>query len=98
MTIRFTKPEIDKLNELKTERYIADYVRRCALNYKKSTDNIATEIDPKLLIQVIRIGNNINQIAKRINGLDDTAIKLEILLILELLKNEIENLKQIGMD
>lgn len=99
-TIRFTPSEYERIKQAKTERYIADYIRLCVLNPESLKDKADSaiqiqEIDPRLLVQISRIGNNLNQIAKRLNSIDDIALQVETAIILDLLHQTLNDLKRV---
>lgn len=67
--IRLTDQEHEQLLDRCENTYLAEWLRelglgRCATKRKKTP-----EVDPALLRQVAGIGNNLNQIARRLNQL-----------------------------
>jgi membrane peptidoglycan carboxypeptidase len=71
-SIRLSEDENLKLNQMLEEHNISfsDYARARLLKYK-----IKTNITQDLLYEVNRIGNNLNQIAKKVNSYDDDAVE-----------------------
>jgi hypothetical protein len=71
-SIRLSEDENLKLNLMLEEHNISfsDYARARLLKYK-----IKTNITQDLLYEVNRIGNNLNQIAKKVNSYDDDAVE-----------------------
>ncbi len=66
VTIRFTDDEYNQLKEKADELGISlsTYIRKKTLGNR---ERISTKCDKKLLYEINRIGNNLNQIAKHCN-------------------------------
>ena len=105
--MRLTDDEYTKLEELATAEGItkADYVRqKLDLESVKRSPMIKkqvrqfTPVDPSLLRQITRIGNNLNQIARKANGegFDSTLTLLQILLGIERRLKQVQDAYQIS--
>jgi len=80
--VRVSEDEFLKLNELKTEIQLASWMRKTCLNEKVNSRTQPPKTDPKLLFEVAKIGNNINQIARQINILNKSEQRLDTVQIL----------------
>ena len=60
--IRVTDDEFKQLNERKTETQLASWIRKTCLGATP-----ITPVDPSLIRELSRIGNNLNQITKHVN-------------------------------
>lgn len=86
--IRVNEDELQKLNESKTQKSLAPWVRDLALG--------ATPIhqaDPELVRQIGRIGSNLNQLVKQVNTdkMIDKQVLYHIKMIESLLLQAIES-------
>lgn len=91
--IRVTQDEKDKINERKTQKSLATWLRNLALDTVPPIVPITKTLpiksaDPELVRGIGRIGSNLNQIAKHVNTnkqLDDKVLssinRIELLLI-----------------
>jgi len=91
--IRVTQDEKNKMNERKTQKSLATWLRNLALNTVPAQMPVAKTLpikraDPNLVRAIGRIGSNLNQIAKYANTnkqLDDKVLssitRIETLLI-----------------
>ena len=91
--IRVTQDEKNKMNERKTQKSLATWLRNLALNTVPAPIPITKTLpikraDPELVRAIGRIGSNLNQIAKHANTnkqLDDKVLssitRIETLLI-----------------
>lgn len=64
--IRLTESEYQALKERKTKTRLAEWLRELALNQQPKKQYIP--IDPALLYELNRIGNNLNQITRHLNS------------------------------
>lgn len=107
LKVRLTDDEYTKLEDLASAEGItkADYVRqkldlesvkRCPM--KKIQARQFTPVDPSLLRQITRIGNNLNQIARKANGegFDSSLALLEQLLGIERRLKQVQDAYQIS--
>jgi len=69
---------------------ISDYMRTVALNKK-----IESKTDLHTVIQIRRIGSNINQIARKMNSTSEIKNVDELILRLKLIHQELEEMKSI---
>jgi len=87
-TIRFSNEEYSKIEELMSEHKLtfAEFARGAILRKK-----IKTNLTKDLLFEINRVGNNLNQIAKKVNsGSDRKNLLIELIQIrkeLEAIKN-----------
>ena len=90
-TFRFSVEELEKLNRKMEVAGItfSEYSRKCLLNKK-----IDSKYDRDTVIQLRRIGNNLNQIAKRINTSDKEIQNqnYNLMSVLDQLKNIIKQI------
>jgi hypothetical protein len=76
--------EYQQILERKHTASVARYLRELALDQQPRLDP-KLHTDPALLQQLVRIGNNLNQIAKGINSANKSATPLERLNLLSVL-------------
>jgi len=87
----------DELSELKakcTKAELATWMREFCLSNGSKNITKSPSVDPQLLRQLAGIGNNLNQITRRINGSDKAALE-KIQIIAALSKIE-ENLRALS--
>ncbi|MBE8232700.1 MAG: MobC family plasmid mobilization relaxosome protein [Endozoicomonadaceae bacterium] len=65
--IRVTEEELLLLNNKKSEPQLAAWMRSVSLGERAKKQKSYSEIDPKFLAQIAKIGNNLNQIARQVN-------------------------------
>ena len=82
-TLRFSEEEFDKIQlELdKSNISFSDFARSAILRKK-----IKLPIEKELIYQISKIGNNLNQIARAVNGKDRVAVLTELVEIEKQLK------------
>lgn len=88
-TIRFSEDEYSKIQELMSEHKLtfAEFARASILKKK-----IKTNLTKDLLFEINRVGNNLNQIAKKVNsGTDRKNLLIELLSI----KNQMQEIKDV---
>lgn len=88
-TIRFSEDEFSKIQELMSEHKLtfAEFARASILKKK-----IKTNLTKDLLFEINRIGNNLNQIAKKVNsGTDRKNLLIELIAI----KNQMQEIKDV---
>ena len=68
--IRMTDTEHQRLLERCDRLHLAEWLRQLGLGEHTSRRRRVPEVAPELLRQVSGIGNNLNQIARRLNQLD----------------------------
>lgn len=92
--IRLSNEEYQELISRKNKP-LATWIRETCLTAKPGNKAVKTiAIDPALLRQLAGIGNNINQIARRLNQVKNTE-KIDVLALLLDLERELNNLKEI---
>lgn len=64
--VRLTETEYQKLQERKTKARLAEWLRELALDQQPKKQY--TPIDPALLYELNRIGNNLNQVTRYLNS------------------------------
>lgn len=88
-TIRFSEDEYSKIQELMSEHKLtfAEFARASILKKK-----IKTNLTKDLLCEINRVGNNLNQIAKKVNsGTDRKNLLIELIAI----KNQMQEIKDV---
>ncbi|EFG4207930.1 plasmid mobilization relaxosome protein MobC [Escherichia coli] len=68
--IRMTETEHQRLLERCDRIHLAEWLRQLGLGERTSRKRPVPEVAPELLRQVSGIGNNLNQIARRLNQSD----------------------------
>ena len=92
--IRLTAEEHEQLLARKRKPRLAQWVREHCLGADVPMVNQVARIDPALLRQLAGLGNNINQIARRVNsGEWDTLGQVKVLAHLAAVEREIARLK-----
>lgn len=95
--IRLTKDEKATLEKIKTRKQLAPWAREVLLsqNQKKAKSNV--NVDPKLIYAINRIGNNLNQITKKVNsmGFTERMNNNKWIEVFEAFKREYEEVKKI---
>ena len=88
-TIRFSNEEYSKIKELMSEHNLtfAEFARGAILRKK-----IKTNLTKDLLFEINRIGNNLNQIAKKVNQDSD---RKNLLINLIEIKNQLKDIKDV---
>ena len=82
-SIRFTPLEIEEIEKqrLKTNLNFSEFVRKSSSKIK-----IISKLDQDLIYEVNKIGNNLNQIARAVNGKDKVSVLTELIEIEKQLK------------
>ena len=88
-TIRFSDEEYSKIEAMMNEHNLtfAEFARAAILRKK-----IKTNLTKELLFQINKVGNNLNQIAKKVNSSDD---RKNILIQLIAIKNQMQEIKNV---
>jgi len=88
-TIRFSNEEYSKIKELMSEHNLtfAEFARGAILRKK-----IKTNLTKDLLFEINRVGNNLNQIAKKVNQDSD---RKNLLINLIEIKNQLQDIKDV---
>lgn len=86
--IRLTDDEYSELLRLKTKPRLAEWIRETLLgNGKTNPKSVAKKVDDRLIYELNRVGNNLNQIAFGINAANKGNEKIELVRVnLELQK------------
>lgn len=95
-TMKVTQTEKEEWAEIAKSHNLSmsQIVRFCLSREKKKAPKQIIEVDPKLLYEVNAIGNNLNQIARKLNIGDDVVV-LPILLKIERHLQEIKDAHKI---
>lgn len=94
--IRLTQSEHDELKKIAGSKRLATFMRdKCLSDMTDVTTKIVIKSDPKLLQQLARIGNNINQIAKNLNSQNTSKNSIDLLSLSAQLQNIQKQLQQI---
>jgi len=89
--IRVTADELAKLHSLKVGGELATWMRETCLGVAPKRRKVA-DASPELLRALAQIGNNLNQIAKRVNTLSPLEA-VSAVVELERIANALENLR-----
>lgn len=94
--IRLTKDEKATLEKIKTRKQLAPWAREVLLSQNQKRKP-KVNVDPKLLIELTRAGNNLNQITKKVNslGFDEFKNKIQWIEAFEACKKKYEEVKKI---
>lgn len=93
--IRLSESEYDEFMKRKPEGLpLAEWVRSVCLNQEIRHAKKIKIADPNLLTSLARIGNNMNQIAKRLNAQKNEPLQLKTLVELSVIKDNLEALKK----
>jgi len=94
--VRLSSAELEKLRESNVEN-VARFLRESALNSVggKEQKNLYSKLDRDFLLELSRIGNNLNQIAKAVNLDLAKGNPLEAVKLLHLLISINENLRDL---
>lgn len=68
--IRLTDSEHQRLLDRCDRTHLAEWLRQLGLGERSSRKRSLPDVAPELLRQVSGVGNNLNQIARRLNQLD----------------------------
>jgi hypothetical protein len=88
--IRVSDDELAALREMKTCTELARFIRESILQRETVVRTKAPEVDPQLLRSLASIGNNVNQIARRLNKNIDIPTALELQYISNSLRQILE--------
>ena len=92
--IRLTQEEHEQLQRRKTKSRLAQWIRERCLAVDVPIVDRSVPIDPALLRQLAGLGNNINQIARRVNSSDWTTLdQVKVLTHLVAIERETARLK-----
>ena len=92
--IRVTDEEHEQLRRRKQQPRLAAWMREHCLAADVAAAHRVPRIDPSLLRQLAGIGNNINQIARRVNSSDWTTLdQVKVLTHLAAMERELARLK-----
>lgn len=95
LIIRVNENEYQELLKRKSKIRLAEWMREVCLD--KPIRKTVNVIDPKLLYELARIGGNLNQLAKKINFLDNIdsiALSTELAVI----RNQINNIFELSIN
>ena len=94
--IRVSDAELERLREICPKAQLAEWMReQCLGVVQPQRRTPAPTVDPALLRQLAGIGNNLNQIARRINASPLTTLdKVEYLAALAAVARELEGLRR----
>lgn len=94
--LRFTQKEHEQLVAMKTSHHLAAWCREALLSRgTNSRTSPRPKTDPSLLRALAALGNNLNQIARRLNTRKDLLIseRLQALIDLSAIRNHLRSLK-----
>ncbi|MCL1624294.1 MobC family plasmid mobilization relaxosome protein [Moraxella sp. Tifton1] len=91
--IRLTPSEYDELLVRKDKPKLATWIRETCLAATPITPSKFAKIDPKLLYQINKIGNNLNQLAKQVNTQPATLQTAQALATLAQIQADIHEIK-----
>jgi hypothetical protein len=96
--IRVSATELETMKMLKTKPQLADWIRDTCMNYGQG--DLVTQmqgpdpVDPEFLRQLAGVGNNMNQIGRKINnGEWGPSDKIEVLAQLKSIEQQLESLR-----
>lgn len=93
--IRVSEEELASLRAGCPKAQLAEWMREHCLGFSQSRRATTPTADPALLRQIAGIGNNLNQIARRINAGELTALeKVQYLAALNYLGRELEGVRR----
>lgn len=95
LIIRVNENEYQELLKRKSKIRLAEWMREVCLD--KSIRKTVKVIDPKLLYELASIGGNLNQLAKKINFLDNID-SIALLTELALIRNQINNIFELSIN
>lgn len=92
---RVTPQEYEELMSKKTRVELAVWVREICLNIDipEPKHQKFSKVDPKLLYQINRIGNNLNQLTKQVNTQPATLQTVQALAVLSQIQADINEIK-----
>ena len=79
--IRLTESEHERLLARCDRAYLAEWLRSLGLGEHVLRRRRVPDVDPVLLRQVTGIGNNLNQIARKLHGLDSLSAHQQVSLL-----------------
>ena len=88
--IRVSDAELAALREMKTCTELARFIRESILQRETVVRTKAPSVDPQLLRSLAALGNNVNQIARRLNKNIDIPTALELQYISNSLRQILE--------
>ena len=92
--IRLTDSEHQRLIDRCDRTHLAEWLRQLGLGEHTASKRRLPDVAPELLRQVSGIGNNLNQIARRLNQLDvlNTTERVSLLAVLNSLDRNLSEL------
>ncbi len=91
--IRLTQAEHDELIARKNQSELAKWMRETCLAVAPIKPSKFATVDPKMLYQLNRIGNNLNQLTKQVNTQPATLQTIQALAVLAQIQADINELK-----
>lgn len=88
--IRLSEVEFITLQQLKTKSRLAEWIRELALGQK--TKQQYKKFDPNLLLEINRIGVNLNQIARYCNNIPASMDIVKIALSLQKIEMQLQQI------
>lgn len=95
LIIRVNESEYQELLKRKSKIRLAEWMREVCLD--KPIRKTVKVTDPKLLYELARIGGNLNQLAKKINLLDNFD-SIALLTELAIIRNQINNIFELSIN
>ena len=98
--IRLTETEHQRLLDRCDRTYLAEWLRQLGLGEYTSRKRRVPDVAPELLRQVSGIGNNLNQIARRLNQTDSLtpSERVSLLAVLNSLDRQLGDLLEQNRD
>lgn len=90
--IRLTEQEHQQLLAKKERAGLATWIREHCLASQTEKKKAVKTADPKLLVQLAKIGGNLNQIAKQANTLDSDLEKVRAFGLLAQIQSQLDEL------
>ena len=98
--IRLTESEHERLLARCDRAHLAEWLRSLGLGVHVLRRRRVPDVDPALLRQVTGIGNNLNQIARKLHGLDSLSAhqQVSLLVVLTSLDRQLSELLETQRD
>jgi hypothetical protein len=91
--IRVSDSEYDALQALKVGNELAPWMRETCLGKKSKRRNQPISVDPNLLRSLSAIGNNLNQMARKVNTTLSSTDAIDVIIRLDAIETAIKELR-----
>jgi hypothetical protein len=91
--IRLFESELAELNDKKTGNELARWMRETCLGKKSKRRNQPISVDPNLLRSLSAIGNNLNQMARKVNTTLSPTDAIDVIIRLDAIETAIKELR-----